>query len=101
MYRAYNAYDWLKWIPTFVGMTCNLVCGDDNVRKSESNPLIPILSNFYVILAIIFSLVIIVSAPNYSPKAKVIILLIGLAVMLWLDRPDWLMRLLWKAGWIH
>ena len=47
--------------------------------------------NFYAMLGVTVFVVIILTANNYSPKRKIIILLMGTVIWLLWERPAWLM----------
>jgi len=57
-----------------------------------------ILGNFYFILGLVFIMVIILAANNYSPRKKVSILFVIALVLLFVEQPDWFRVLLGKVG---
>lgn len=56
-----------------------------------------IARNFYAVLGIILVLVFVLGARCGSMK-KIGILLAFTLALLWLEKPDWFVLLLWKAG---
>jgi hypothetical protein len=49
-----------------------------------------LLGNLYFVLGVIFILVIVLQAPNYSSMKKIGILLVTALILLYVEKPDWL-----------